>query len=109
MRIWNLMKMAESPPKRVENTVGRGKIARFEQFLLFPHVFGRYVLQTCKNQGLLGKGLIHYICISNLLTHPFIVKYIIIYITIYVIYNLKFLSLMNKNVKKMNYMGKYNY
>ena len=25
--------------KRVENTVGRGEIARYEQFLLFPHCF----------------------------------------------------------------------
>ena len=26
-------------PKRVENTVGKGKIARYEQFLLFPQCF----------------------------------------------------------------------
>ena len=25
--------------KRVENTVGKGKIARYEQFLLFPQCF----------------------------------------------------------------------
>ena len=25
--------------KRVENTVGKGEIARYEQFLLFPHCF----------------------------------------------------------------------
>ena len=25
--------------KRVENTVGKGEIARYEQFLLFPHFF----------------------------------------------------------------------
>ena len=25
--------------KRVENTMGKGKIARYEQFLLFPHCF----------------------------------------------------------------------
>ena len=44
--------------KRVENTVGKGEIARYEQFLLFPHcVFKRFVLQTPTNQGLLGKGL----------------------------------------------------
>ena len=32
--------------KRVENTVGKGEI-----------VFRRLVVQTCKNQGLFGKGL----------------------------------------------------
>ena len=29
--------------KRVENTVGKGEIARYEQFLLFPQCF----LETC--------------------------------------------------------------
>ena len=57
--------MAEKFSKRVENTVGKGEVARYEQFLLvtsnfsFSHiVFKRLVLQTCKNQGLFGKGLI---------------------------------------------------
>ena len=31
--------MAESYPKRVENTVGKGEVARYEQFLLFPQCF----------------------------------------------------------------------
>ena len=35
--------------KPVENTVGKGEIAHC--------VFQRLVLQTCKNQGLFGKGL----------------------------------------------------
>ena len=39
----------------VENTVGKGKIAHFEQFSLFP--FKRPILQTLKNQGFFGKGL----------------------------------------------------
>ena len=43
--------------KGIENTVGKGEIARYEQFLLFPHCFKRLVLQTCKNQGLFGKRL----------------------------------------------------
>ena len=30
---------AESPQKGVENTVGKGEIARYEQFLLFPQCF----------------------------------------------------------------------
>ena len=43
--------------KQVENTVGNGEIARYEQFLLFLQSFKRLVLQTHKNQGLFGKGL----------------------------------------------------
>ena len=31
--------MAESYPKRVENTVGKGESVRYEQFLLFPQCF----------------------------------------------------------------------
>ena len=41
----------------IKNTVGKGEIARDEQFLLFHSVFRRLVLQTCKNQFLFGKGL----------------------------------------------------
>ena len=33
------MKMEESCPKRVENTVGKEEIACNEQFLLFPQCF----------------------------------------------------------------------
>ena len=43
--------------KQVENAVGKGEIARYEQFLLFPQCFQRLVLQTRKNRGLFGKGL----------------------------------------------------
>ena len=43
--------------KPVGNTVGRGKIAHYEQFLLFYSVFKRRVMKTHKNQGLFGKGL----------------------------------------------------
>ena len=43
--------------KRVGNTVRKGEIARFKQFLLSYSVFKRLVLQTRKNQGLFGKGL----------------------------------------------------
>ena len=46
--------------KRVQNTVGKGEIARDAQFLLFPLCFKRFVLQTHKNQGLFGKGLTLY-------------------------------------------------
>ena len=43
--------------KRVGNTVGKGEIACYEQFLLFPQCFRRFLLQTRKNKGLFGKGL----------------------------------------------------
>ena len=33
------MKISENCSKRVENTVGKGEIARYEQFLLFPQCF----------------------------------------------------------------------
>ena len=46
--------------KQVENTVGKGEIARYEQFLFFPVFSKQLVLQTHKNQGLFGKGLINY-------------------------------------------------
>ena len=51
------MKMAENSQKPVENTVGKGEIAHYEQFLLFPQSFQRLVMQTRKNQGLFGNGL----------------------------------------------------
>ena len=34
--------------KRVENTVEKGEIARYEQFLLFPQCFKRLVSQWCQ-------------------------------------------------------------
>ena len=44
--------MVEKFSRRIENTVGKGEIARYKH-----SVFKRLVLQTCKNQGLFGKGL----------------------------------------------------
>ena len=44
--------------KRVENNVGKGEIARYEQFPISHIVSKSLVMQTCKNQGLFGKGLI---------------------------------------------------
>ena len=46
--------------KQVENTVGKGEIALYKQFLLFPQCFQKTCLQTRKNQGLFGKGLTLY-------------------------------------------------
>ena len=37
--------------KQVENTVGKGEIARYEQFLLSNSVFKRLAQKTRKNQG----------------------------------------------------------
>ena len=48
--------MTEKYPKG-QKTVGKGEIARYEQFLLFPQCFQKLTLQTRKNQGLFGKGL----------------------------------------------------
>ena len=60
MAIFNLMKIANFSKfsKKVDNTVGKGEIARYKQFLLFPWCFQKTILQTCKNQGLLRKRLI---------------------------------------------------
>ena len=43
--------------KQVENTVEKGEIAHYKQFLLFPHCYKKSVLQTCKKQGLFEKRL----------------------------------------------------
>ena len=55
--ILNLMKIAESSLKRVENTVGKGEMAHYEQFLLSRCVFKKLILQTRKNRGFFGKRL----------------------------------------------------
>ena len=43
--------------KRVENTVGKGEIARYEQFLLFPHCFQK----ACFPGALNGVIVCHFI------------------------------------------------
>ena len=52
--------MKKCLPERAENTMGKGEITLYEQFLLFPQCFQK----TCtadtlrhKNKGLFGKGL----------------------------------------------------
>ena len=42
----------------VENTVRKEKFLVRSNFSLFHSVFKRFVLQTRKNQGLFGKGLV---------------------------------------------------
>ena len=41
----------------VENIVGKGEIACFEQFLLFPQCFQKLSVLMCQNENLWGKGL----------------------------------------------------
>ena len=43
--------------KPVENTVGKGEIACYEKFLLFPQCFKRLVSQGRQNVSLSGNGL----------------------------------------------------
>ena len=43
--------------RQVENTVGKGEIAHYENFSFSLRVFEKLILQTCKNQGLFGTGL----------------------------------------------------
>ena len=51
--------MAVSFSKMVEKTVGKGEIARYEQFMSpFPTMFSKDLhCSHVKNQGLFGKGL----------------------------------------------------
>ena len=42
--------------KRVENTAGKGEIARYEQFLLFPQCFQKTYCRHVKTRACLGKG-----------------------------------------------------
>ena len=43
--------------KWIDNNVGKGEMLIRSNFSYFHHVFKRFVLQICKNQGLCGKGL----------------------------------------------------
>ena len=46
------MKIVESSSKWVENTVGKGEIARYEQFLLFPKCFQKTCTADKEKPGL---------------------------------------------------------
>ena len=48
--------MAESYPKSVENAVGKGEIARYKQFLLFPQCFQKTYFRHVKTKACLGKS-----------------------------------------------------
>ena len=43
--------------KQVGNTMGKGEIAHYERFLIFPRCFRQSCTVDSKNQGLFGKGL----------------------------------------------------
>ena len=45
--------------KLVENTVGEGEIARYEQFLILPQCFQKTCTADTQKPGLFGKGLTH--------------------------------------------------
>ena len=46
--------------KQVENTVRKGEIACYQQFVIFPQCFQKTSIADTKNQGLFGKGLTLY-------------------------------------------------
>ena len=49
--------MAESSPKMVENTVGKGEIARYKQFFPFLTVFSKDLqCRHVKTRACFGKG-----------------------------------------------------
>ena len=49
------MKMAVKFSKQVENIVGKGEIARYEQFLLFPQFSKDLYYRHIKTRACLGK------------------------------------------------------
>ena len=57
MTILDLIIMAEISSKRMKNTVGKGEIAHYEQFLLFPQFFSKDMYCShVKTRACLGKG-----------------------------------------------------
>ena len=44
-------------PEQVESTMGKGEIARYKQFLLFPQCFQSLYCRHVKTRACLGKGL----------------------------------------------------
>ena len=50
--------------KRVENTVGKGEIAHYEQFLLFPQCFQKACFPGASKVSLCGNGLNSTCCLN---------------------------------------------
>ena len=57
MTISNLINMEESSSNGLTNTVGKGEITRYEQFLLFPVFSKGLYCRHVKTRVCLGKGL----------------------------------------------------
>ena len=51
----NLAKMVTSSQKELENTVGKGEIARNEQFFLFPKCFQKHCIAVTYKHGFVWK------------------------------------------------------
>ena len=65
--------MAESYPNRVENTVGKGEIARYEQFLLFQHCFQKACFPGASKGVIVWKWVkekVHYLPLDGILQIP---------------------------------------
>ena len=56
--------------KQVENTAGKGEIAHFEQFLLFPVFSKDLYWRHIKNQSLFGKGLTRNMLFEYIVVNP---------------------------------------
>ena len=54
--IFKFDEMAESSAKWVDNTMGKGEIAHYEQFLLFSHYHQKTYSRHMKTRACLGKG-----------------------------------------------------
>ena len=54
---FNIYENGRKISKQVENTLGKGEIACYEQFLLYPQCFLKTYHADTKNKGLFGKGL----------------------------------------------------
>ena len=76
--------------KRVENTVGKGEIARYEQFFLFPKCFQKACFQ---GTSLCGNGFILYHELAIQDSEPFDYCLICLFDTLRCIYVCTFLFL----------------
>ena len=72
--------MTEVFSKRVENTVGKGEIARYEQFLLFPQCFQKTCTAETLKPGLVWERVkepvsfisyrLHHVTVFQYMTGP---------------------------------------
>ena len=50
----------------VENTVGKGEVAHYEQFLLFPQCFQKICTANTEKKSLFGKGLNYEVWLNDI-------------------------------------------